>query len=286
MTDTLRVRRGESSESAALFRSLHQGPDPLVLANCWDAGSARLIESLGARALATTSAGLAWAQGFPDGDRLPIERLLATVEAIRRVTRLPLSVDVEGGYADEPAQVAQNVAALARAGAVGINLEDGNAAPELLVAKIREIKRTVAQLGFDVFVNARTDVYLRSLVPAEEQLREALARVRLYAGAGADGVFVPKVLVPGDIAAIVAAVELPLNVLAYPELPPLADLKALGVRRLSAGSGICAAMWGRVASLAKAFLANGEHAALVGESLPYPELNRLMTLLDPADNRS
>jgi 2-methylisocitrate lyase-like PEP mutase family enzyme len=278
MTDTLRVRRSESTESAALFRSLHAGPEPLLLANCWDAGSARLIESLGAKALATTSAGVAWAQGFPDGDRLPIERLLATVEAIRRVTRAPLSVDVEGGYAEDPVRAAQNVAALARAGAVGINLEDGAAPPELLVAKIQEIKRTVAQLGYDVFVNARTDVYLRALVPAEAQLRETLARVRLYADAGADGVFVPKVLVPGDIAAIVAAVELPLNVLAYPELPPLADLKALGVRRLSAGSGINTAMWGRVASLAKAFLANGEHAALAGESLPYPELNRLMTL--------
>lgn len=277
MTDTLRVRRGESAESAAIFRSLHHGPEPLVLANCWDAGSARLIESLGARALATTSAGLAWAHGFPDGDRLPIERLLATVESICRVTRVPLSVDAEGGYAEEPVRVAQNVAALARAGAVGINLEDGSSPPELLVAKIQEVKRAVAQLGYDVFVNARTDVYLRELVPAEARLRETLARVRLYADAGADGVFVPKMLLPGDIAAIVAAVDLPLNVLAYPELPPLPDLKVLGVRRLSAGSGIASAVWGRVAALSRAFLANGEHAALTGESLPYPELNRLMT---------
>ncbi len=278
MTDTLRVRRDESIESAAVFRRLHAGPEPLLLANCWDAGSARLIESLGAKALATTSAGVAWAHGFPDGDRLPIERLLATVESIRRVTRLPLSVDVEGGYAAEPATVAQNVAALARAGAVGINLEDGNSPPQLLAAKIQAVKRAVTELGYDVFVNARTDVYLHALVPAEARLREALARVRLYAEAGADGVFVPAMLLPGDISAIVAAVGLPLNVLAWPELPPLPDLKALGVRRLSAGSGIAKAVLGRAAALASAFLVNGEHVVLEGDALPYPELNRLMTV--------
>jgi 2-methylisocitrate lyase-like PEP mutase family enzyme len=277
MNDTVRVRDGESVAHAATFRGLHAGPEPLVLANCWDAGSARLIESLGAKALATTSAGVAWAHGYPDGDALPIERLLATVESIRRVTRVPLTVDVEGGYEADPSAVGQNVAALARIGAVGINLEDGSGPPELLVAKIVEVKRAVARVGVDLFINARTDVYLRELVAPEARLHETLRRARLYSEAGADGLFVPKMLLPSDIRAIVAAVELPLNVLAWSELPPLPDLKALGVRRLSAGSGISAAVWGRASALAKAFLANGEHAALTGEVVPYPELNRLMT---------
>jgi 2-methylisocitrate lyase-like PEP mutase family enzyme len=284
MTDTVRVRDSESIAHAATFRALHAGPEPLVLANCWDAGSARLIESLGARALATTSAGVAWALGYPDGDRLPIERLLATVESIRRVTRLPLSVDVEGGYDDDPVSVGQNVAALARAGAVGINIEDGSSPPELLAAKIAEVKRAVARVGVDLFVNARADVYLRELAPAESRLRETLTRARLYVEAGADGLFVPKVTLASDIRALVAAFDLPLNVLAWPELPPLPDLKALGVRRLSAGSAIAQAVWGRTSALAKAFLANGEHAALSSEVVTYPELNRLMAM-DPPPHR-
>jgi 2-methylisocitrate lyase-like PEP mutase family enzyme len=283
MTDTVRLRDSESSAHAATFRRLHAGPEPLVLANCWDAGSARLIESLGAKALATTSAGVAWAHGYVDGDALPIERLLATVESIRRATRLPLSVDVEGGYASDPVSVGQNVAALARAGAVGINIEDGSAPPELLAAKIMEVKRAVSRLGVDVFVNARTDVYLRDLASGEERLHETLRRAHVYAEAGADGLFVPKVVAAADIRAIALAVKLPLNVLAWPELPPVAELEALGVRRLSAGSALAQAVWGRAGVLATAFLASGSHAGLRGEVLTYAELNALM--LDPLQHR-
>jgi 2-methylisocitrate lyase-like PEP mutase family enzyme len=277
MSDTVRVRDTENAAHAARFRRLHAGPEPLLLANCWDAGSARLIESLGAPALATTSAGVAWSLGYADGDTLPIERLVATVEAIRRATRLPLSVDVEGGYDSDPVNVARNVGALARAGAVGINIEDGTSPPELLAEKIAEVKRTMARLGVDLFVNARTDVYLRELAVGDARLGETLARARLYAEAGADGLFVPKVLAAAHIRAIVAAVDLPLNVLAWPELPPLPDLRALGVRRLSAGSAISQAVWGRTSTLAKAFLANGEHAALTGEVVTYAQINALMT---------
>src|SRR5262249_2800590 len=159
----------------------------------WDAGSARLVESLGARAIATTSAGVAWAHGYPDGDALPIARLLETVRAIARVVRVPLSVDVEGGYADDPSE---HIAALVGAGAVGINIEDGAAPPELLAKKIAQAKSAAARRGVDLFVNARTDVYLRGLVPEAERVRETLARAARYRDAGADGIFVPKVVAP------------------------------------------------------------------------------------------
>ena len=135
-----------SADRAAQFHRFHDD-GVLLLANGWDAGSARLIESLGAKALATTSAGVAWAQGYADGDRLPAQRLIDVAASIARAIRIPLSVDVEGGYSDDPAQVADTVAALIDIGAVGINLEDGGAGPERLCAKIERVKTAAARLG-------------------------------------------------------------------------------------------------------------------------------------------
>jgi 2-methylisocitrate lyase-like PEP mutase family enzyme len=257
------------------FRGLHQGPGLLLLANCWDAGSARLIENLGGSAVATTSAGLAWAQGYPDGDRLPVDRLAAAVRAIVRVIRVPLTVDLEGGYADEPAAVGETVAAVIGSGAVGINLEDGAGSPDLLAAKIAKTKEVAARCGVDLFVNARTDVYLRGLVPEADRVAETLARARRYRDAGADGIFVPRAVDPRDIREIASSVHLPFNVLASTSLPPAADLVVLGVRRLSAGSAIAQATWRRAAELAGAFLGNGRSDALLAEVMPYAEINAL-----------
>ncbi len=259
----------------SLFRQLHD-EGLLLLANAWDAGSARLIESLGAKALATTSAGVAWSHGYADGDLLPVRLLIATVADIARTIRVPLSVDVEGGYSSDPAAVGEAVAAVIDAGAVGINIEDGTEAPDLLCAKIERVKGVGARLGVDVFVNARTDVYLRGLAPAERRVDETLARAERYRAAGTDGIFVPGVADPGAIRAIAAAARLPLNVLALPGLPPASELGALGVRRLSAGSGITQAVFGRIASLTAAFLQDGASDPLSAGAMPYPEINALM----------
>ena len=140
-----------SSEAAARFRDLHR-QGLLRLANAWDAGTARLIEQRGAAAIATTSAGLAWAQGYADGDRLDPDVLLQAVSRIARVIRVPLTVDVEGGYSDDPDTVAALVLRVVHAGAAGINLEDGAGAPDLLAAKIRAIREACVAQGADVFV--------------------------------------------------------------------------------------------------------------------------------------
>jgi 2-methylisocitrate lyase-like PEP mutase family enzyme len=264
-----------STNRVAEFRRLHEGPSVLVLANCWDAGSARLVESLGARALATTSAGVAWSCGHPDGDALPTERLADAVRAIVRTVALPLSVDVEGGYASDPAAVGETVAALVEAGVVGINLEDGREPPEALAAKIESVKRAVRKRGADVFINARTDVYLAALVPEAKRLEETLSRARLFEAAGADGLFVPKVVEPAEIRAITAGTKLPLNVLAWPKLPPAAELAALGVRRLSAGSAIALQAFARAAASTKAFLREGRSDDVAGAGLSYAEMNAL-----------
>ncbi len=262
-------------DAVRAFHQLHHGP-LLLLANVWDAGTARLVESRGARALATTSAGVAWAHGYPDGDRLPVPLLVATVRDIARVVRVPLSVDVEGGYSDDPATVGEAVRGVLDAGGVGINLEDGGGDPERLCAKIEHALRAGERAGVPVFVNARADMFLRPVVAEERRVEEVLARAARYRAAGAHGLFVPGVTATADIAALVAGAGLPLNVLARPALPPRAELERLGVRRLSAGSGVTMSAYRRIAALAEAFLRDGDSAALLADVTPYAEIDALM----------
>jgi 2-methylisocitrate lyase-like PEP mutase family enzyme len=257
------------------FRQLH-ADGLLLLANAWDAGSARLIESLGAPAIATTSAGVAWAHGYADGDELPVPRLLAAVAGIRRIIDVPLSVDVEGGYSDQPDPVAATVLQLVRSGVSGINLEDGGGDPELLCAKIASIKKACAQNGFDVFINARTDVYLRQLAPAAERVQATLQRATLYRAAGADGLFVPGVTDREEIRALATQAQLPLNVLLRPGLPGPQALAELGVRRLSAGSDLAESGYGHLQQRARDFLHNG--VAMPSQGPSYPELNALFVV--------
>ena len=256
------------------FRALHGPGRLLVLPNAWDAGSARLIEARGATAIATTSAGLAWSRGYADGDRLPAGVLSAALAEIARVITVPLSADIEGGYSSDPQLVGEAVRAVVDAGAVGINLEDGGSPPDLLCRKIEAARNVAAKTGADLFVNARCDVYLRGLTGPADALAETLARAERYRAAGADGVFVPRVREPAAIRTIVAALgDVPLNVLATPGLPTLAELRVLGVRRLSAGSGIAALAYGTAQRAAVRFLEDG---GLPAEgAVAYPEMNGL-----------
>lgn len=254
------------------FHQLHTS-GLLILPNAWDAGSAALMRSLGARAVATTSAGVCWAQGWPDGDALPSPRLVqAAADVVRGAQDLPVSVDMEGGYSDDPAEVARLAVQLVEAGVQGINIEDGGGSPEALAAKIAAIK---AAVGPALFVNARCDIWLRGLAP-EGPVQAATARAALYAAAGADGFFTPGLSAPDDIAAMVAATPLPLNLMALPALDDAATLEALGVRRLSAGAGLAAAAYGRVAALAGQFLKDGRSAPMAEGALGWSELNAMM----------
>jgi 2-methylisocitrate lyase-like PEP mutase family enzyme len=266
----------KNPDLATAFHDLHRGPELLLLANAWDVGSARLIEQRGGKAIATTSAGVAWMHGYPDGDALPTELVIATAAAIARAVRVPVSIDFEGGYSDDPDAVGALAAALVDAGVVGINLEDGSGSPDLLCAKIGAIRRATRAGGVELFINARTDVYLRGLVPAGAQVAETLTRAARYRDAGASGIFVPGVVDPTAIGAIAREAQLPLNVLARAGLPAVAALTALGVRRLSAGSGITQAIWGRAAALATAFLTDGSGTVSAEGAMAYGEINGLL----------
>lgn len=245
-----------------LFRRLHAGPDLLILPNAWDAGSARVIETLGAKAVATSSAAVCWSHGYADGHHLPVDFLVATVREITRAIAIPLTCDFEGGYADAPATVGENVAKVIDAGAVGINIEDGLGAPDLLAAKIEAVRKAADKAGVALFINARTDVYLRKIAEGAAAVGEVLRRAALYRSAGADGLFAPGIVVPEEIILVAADCGLPLNVMARPGLSTGPALQHLGVRRISSATGLARAALSALTAATTHFLATGDSDAL------------------------
>ncbi len=257
------------------FHQLHHD-GLLILTNVADATGARLVEQLGGKAVATSSAAVAWAHGYPDGNTLPLERLISTVDSIARVIKVPLSVDIEAGYSDDLDRVAEVIDAVVAVGAVGINIEDGNGTPELLARKIEVARQVAGKRDVKLSINARTDVYLKSLVPAEDRVAETLRRAALYQAAGADGLFAAGVTSAYEIEAICKGTTLPVNVLGFAGLPSPDELKTLGVRRLSAGSGIAEFMYGAMGSLVKSFLASGKLDTHDLKAFTYGEVNGLL----------
>ena len=258
---------------AETFHALHR--DFLILTNAWDAASARLTQDAGAKAIATSSAAVAWAHGYADGHGLPISILAATVAEIARVVSVPITVDAEGGYADDAKSAGENIATLIRAGGIGINLEDGHDAHELHLKKIAAARAAAEREGVKLYINARTDVYLKKLVPAEQAVEESIRRGRAIRDAGASGLFVPGVLKPDEIKAIAAGVNLPLNVITLPGLPKPAELKALGARRLSAATRIFGAAMNAARSATEAFLRDGDSDALAQAAGTAPKWNEM-----------
>jgi 2-methylisocitrate lyase-like PEP mutase family enzyme len=249
----------------------------LLLPNVWDVGGARLAESLGAKAVATASAPVAWSLGYPDGNKLPVERQAQLASDLVKAIKVPVSIDMEAGYSDDPEVVGENLKCVLDAGIAGINIEDGMGEPSLLAKKIDAIKRAASAMKVDVFINARTDVYLRNLVSDENKAEETLTRAVLYGEAGADGLFVPALTELTQIAQITVGTKLPVNLLAWPGLPKASDLAKLGVRRLSAGPGISQIVWQRIAKLTEAFLAAGDSQLFAEDFMAHGALQQLFT---------
>lgn len=256
------------------FLELHQAPHcVLLLPNAWDAASARIFEASGATAVATSSASLAWACGYADGGALPPEELLHAVRNITRVLKVPLTVDMEDGYSADPAEVGHLAAELAGAGAVGINLEDGSGPPALLAGKIRTIR--AALKGTPLFINARTDVYLRQLKVDGSPAQASIERLKLYHAAGADGAFVPGLTALPEVQEICAAVQMPLNLMAMPGLPAIAALQAAGVRRVSVGPAPFQVAYQYAKTSVEALLKQ-DLSPLLGPKLDYSAMNALL----------
>jgi 2-methylisocitrate lyase-like PEP mutase family enzyme len=219
------------------FAALHVPGDPVVLYNIWDVGSALAVVAAGARALATGSHPVGDAQGFGDGQRVPIDFVLANAKRIVDAVDLPVSVDFEGAYSTDPDEGAANVARLKATGAVGCNFEDQVIGGEGLHPLDLQAKRVAAirqAVGSDFFINARTDLFLK----VEDQgaaLGDVIARGKAFADAGASGFFVPRIADPRHIERVVREVPLPLNAIAFPGAPPKAEWAAAGVARISHG---------------------------------------------------
>ncbi len=263
------------------FRALHQAGDPLRLLNAWDAGSARVFELAGAPAIGTTSAGIAFALGRPDGETITRDELVAATAQIVDAVEVPVTADVESGFGAGADDVKETVRQMAAVGAVGINLEDASrntaSALRAIDDQVRRIHaaRTGAELeGIDLFINARTDAYLLDV--GEESAREELTLDRLsaYRDAGADGVFVPRV--PSQaIAPIVEQVSIPLNVLAGPDEPSLEEFAGLGVARISAGSWPARTAIGLAAQVAGEFLVSGSIESMQESVVEYRIANAM-----------
>ncbi len=230
------------SDKARAFAALHVEGDPVVLFNCWDPGSAQAVAASGAKALATGSASVAGAFGAPDGEGLALDLVLENLARIAAATDLPVSLDFEGGYAADPAPLAENFSRALEAGAIGINFEDQVVGTsdlydvETQCARIRALRTAAEAAGIPAFINARTDLFLKS-GPAEHagHMPAAIERAAAYADAGASGFFAPKLGDEGLIGQLCEAVDLPVNILAFPGFPSRARLAELGVARISHG---------------------------------------------------
>ncbi len=267
-----------SAQKAEQLRKLHKEPEILILPNAWDCASARVFEQAGFPAIATTSAGIAFALGYPDGQRISHTDMLAQVKRIAHSVSVPVTADVEAGYGD----VACTAVALIKSGAVGLNLEDidddeRNQLVELSeqVQRIRTIRQAGNEAGVRLVINARTDYYLAEIGDPAERFEAACHRLRQYIEAGADCVFVPGITDPELIRRFVETLRFPINVLVGPGTPPVKDLEALGVARLSVGSGIMRSTMELTRRIAEELKTSGTYRTMLETSMPYAEANAL-----------
>jgi 2-methylisocitrate lyase-like PEP mutase family enzyme len=261
---------------------LHHGPPILVLPNAWDAASARVFEAEGFPAIATTSAGVAASLGYPDGGVVPAREMVEAIARIARAVQVPVTADIEHAYGNTPDAVADVALRVIAAGAVGINVEDfvprASALEDLSLQtdKIGAIARASKTAGIRVVINARTDGFLRAMGDDASRLADAIARGRAFLAAGADCVFVPGVTDRETIAALVRGIGGPVNILAVAGTPPIADLEALGVARVSVGSGPMRASLAVARDVARELRTSGTYASFTTRAIAYDRMNELM----------
>ncbi len=265
---------------AHIFQALHRGPEILVIANAWDAASARVFEHAGMRAVGTGSAGIAFSHGFPDNERIPREVILRATREIVNAVDVPVTADILTGLAPTLEGVVATVKEVIALGAVGINIEDGTDAGRLVdlaeqVEKIAAVCAAVKASGVPIVVNARTDSFWLKLGEESSRLGTSIERANRYREAGAHCLFVPAAIDRETLRTLAAEIQGPLNILASPGCPPVAELQQLGVRRVSEGSGPMRASMMLTRRIAEELLRHGTYTRYHDDAIPYPEANRL-----------
>lgn len=225
------------------FQELHQRDTLFLLANVWDASSAKAATQVGFDAIGTSSAAMASVFGYDDGEQMPFDTFILMIARIRQVTDLPLSVDIEAGYSRDISQILAHVEQLVELGVVGINIEDSIVTTERRLSQVSEFASIVQAIkqrfAETLFVNVRTDTYLLAV---DNVLAETLARIHAYENAGADGIFIPCLTNHQAISQVCSEATRPINVMAMPDLADFATLSALGVKRVSMGNFVFQAL--------------------------------------------
>ena len=269
-----------SATKAETLRRLHVDGPMLVLPNAWDAGSARIFMEAGFKALATTSAGIAFSLGFPDGERISRDEMLAAVARITSRSDVPITADMEAGFGIAPSAVADTVRRVIDAGAVGMNLEDRVEGKNLIefplaVERVAAARSAADATGVKLVLNARTDAFEAPELRPEQRLEEAVRRGNAFREAGADSVFVPFVGDRDTIEQLVKRIRAPLNVLGTPTAPTLKELATLGVRRVTFGSAPMRATLGLVRRMAREWKEKGTYGTLEAYGIPFADLQKL-----------
>lgn len=278
-----RMADSEQRGKAEAFRAMHAGQGAVLLPNVWDVASARIIEEAGFQSIATTSAGVAFAQGFPDGQKIPAESMMTSIAHIAAAVRVPVTADVEAGYGQRPEDAAGTARNVIDAGAVGMNFEDATGDADhpltelsLQLERIHAIRESAEDLRVPIVLNARTDVYLLQIGGPSQRYDEAVRRLAAFRDAGADCVFVPGVRDAETIGRIVADLKCPVNILGVPGSPSVPELVKLGVKRISLGSGPMRASFGFLRRLAEEVKTSGTYKLM--EAAPsHAEMNKLMS---------
>jgi 2-methylisocitrate lyase-like PEP mutase family enzyme len=265
------------------LRELHRGPRILLLPNVWDVAGARVLEQAGVSAIATTSAGIAFALGYPDGEKISRPEMFEAVARIAAKVSLPVTADAEAGYGHRPEDAALTARAVIESGAVGMNLEDGSDDPQhplvdlsLQIEKITAVRETASALGVPLVLNARTDVYLLQVGKPESRLDEAIKRLSAFRDAGADCLFAPGVRDLQVISRLVSELQHPLNILAGPGSPAIPELQKIGVARVSLGSSPMRATLGLLQRITQELQNSGGYEALEGAPT-HAEVNKILS---------
>lgn len=302
------------AQKASRLLELHHGPQPLVLINAWDAASAAMIEHCRLPAIATSSAAMANALGFPDGQYLPWADMLDAVARVCRAVKVPVTADIESGFAPSVTALETSITQIIKAGAVGVNLEDvmsanpshqsaglqsadpgdadsKNAEPvrhgsplfplPVQIARIQAARRAAHAAGIHLVINARTDAYWQAGVEPSEAMRGTLERGKAYLQAGADCIFIPGLRNPDHIKTVIDHLrtvhqEPAINILAGLGVPSIPELTKLGVKRISYGSGPHRAAMGLLRRMAEEARTSGTYTTLTESAVPYEEINGLM----------
>jgi 2-methylisocitrate lyase-like PEP mutase family enzyme len=272
-------------QKAETFRKMHDRSKILVLPNAWDVASAKIFEAAGFRAVATTSSGVANSLGYPDGEAVSRDEMLDVIGRIARGLSVPLSADIEAGYAADVDGLKVTIRAVVEAGAVGINLEDGmhdgshQLFPiETAIARIKAARSAADSVGVPIVINARTDVFLHAIGEKSSRLDQAASRANAYLAAGADCVFVPGPSGAETIGKLAAAIKGPINVMVLPGMPSAPELEKLGVARVSTGGGPARATLTELRRVAEELLKDGTYTKFVAPDLiSHMEMNQLVS---------